>query len=143
MEEEMINNEVYKECQKNHAAGLGKYVTDGCNEYVTDGSKGNGKFCQACGCHQSFHRKVSVQEKIRQDVIDLPENEIDHSDASNTNTRAVTLKGSKGSAKESTNKLYLIREEGDEAERTSKKSNQKETEDHANAKQSSSSKASY
>ncbi|KAF9608757.1 hypothetical protein IFM89_010889 [Coptis chinensis] len=62
MEQEMVV-EVYKECQRNRAAGRGMHATDGCQEFVRDNSKLNGMYCEACGCHQNFHNKVFIQER--------------------------------------------------------------------------------
>ncbi|KAF5202134.1 hypothetical protein FRX31_008279, partial [Thalictrum thalictroides] len=64
MEGESTFTDSYKECQWNFAAALGMYSTDGCNEYISDISMPQGTFCQACGCHRNFHRKVLVQEKV-------------------------------------------------------------------------------
>ncbi|XP_078149082.1 zinc-finger homeodomain protein 5-like [Carex rostrata] len=46
----------YRECQKNHAAGIGGHVVDGCCEFML--SDDVTLKCAACGCHRSFHRKV-------------------------------------------------------------------------------------
>ncbi|KAF9622401.1 hypothetical protein IFM89_031204, partial [Coptis chinensis] len=110
-----INVEVYKECQKNHAAGLGKQATDGCYEYIRDDSKPNGMYCEACAFHRNFHHKVLVQEKRQsyqvnvrpssssnvklesQDVvIDLTENFIDP--MKNPNPRGFMIKKVKSEA---------------------------------------------
>ncbi|KAJ3692501.1 hypothetical protein LUZ60_012851 [Juncus effusus] len=45
----------YRECQRNHAAGVGGHVVDGCCEFML-GDDVTLK-CAACGCHRSFHRK--------------------------------------------------------------------------------------
>lgn len=53
---------IYRECQRNHAASLGSYATDGCGEFtIDDTSPGGGGClqCAACGCHRNFHRKVT------------------------------------------------------------------------------------
>ncbi|KAF9593389.1 hypothetical protein IFM89_022568 [Coptis chinensis] len=108
---------VYKECQKHHAAGLGKQVTDGCYEYIRDDSKPNGMYCEACAFHQNFHHKVLVQEKRQsyqvnvrpssssnvklesQDVvIDLTENFIDPMKNPNPNPRGFMIKEVKSEA---------------------------------------------
>ncbi|XP_064978558.1 zinc-finger homeodomain protein 6-like [Musa acuminata AAA Group] len=49
----------YKECLRNHAAGIGGHVLDGCGEFMPEGepSTPGGLKCAACGCHRSFHRK--------------------------------------------------------------------------------------
>ncbi|KAL9670452.1 hypothetical protein QQ045_008004 [Rhodiola kirilowii] len=51
---------VYKECQKNHAAGVGGYAVDGCREFMATGAEEteDGLVCAACGCHRNFHKKV-------------------------------------------------------------------------------------
>ncbi|KAF5195125.1 hypothetical protein FRX31_015288, partial [Thalictrum thalictroides] len=54
--------ELYKECQRNHAAALGWHATDGCNEYIHNTSY-PGMYCEACGCHRNFHKKVLVPVK--------------------------------------------------------------------------------
>jgi ZF-HD class homeobox domain-containing protein len=46
----------YRECQRNHAAGIGGHVVDGCCEFMP--SDDVTLKCAACGCHRSFHRKV-------------------------------------------------------------------------------------
>lgn len=51
----------YKECQRNHAPQLGIQVVDGCGEFVLRGPperRDDDMFCEACGCHRNFHRKV-------------------------------------------------------------------------------------
>ncbi|KZV35490.1 hypothetical protein F511_35871 [Dorcoceras hygrometricum] len=54
------SNEVYRECQRNHAASLGSYATDGCGEFTPDYTTPGGHLsCAACGCHRNFHRKVT------------------------------------------------------------------------------------
>ncbi|KAJ4972610.1 hypothetical protein NE237_005784 [Protea cynaroides] len=53
-------NEIYKDCMKNHAASLGSYATDGCGEFTPDSDTPGGLQCEACGCHRNFHRKVRV-----------------------------------------------------------------------------------
>ncbi|XP_042486096.1 zinc-finger homeodomain protein 9-like [Macadamia integrifolia] len=53
-------NEFYKDCMKNHAAGLGSYATDGCGEFTPDCDSPGCLQCEACGCHRNFHRKVRV-----------------------------------------------------------------------------------
>ncbi|XP_062153170.1 mini zinc finger protein 2-like [Alnus glutinosa] len=49
----------YRECQKNHAAGIGGYAVDGCREFMACGEEGTSGAlnCAACGCHRNFHRK--------------------------------------------------------------------------------------
>ncbi|XP_051126726.1 zinc-finger homeodomain protein 1-like [Andrographis paniculata] len=52
----------YRECQKNHAVGLGGYAVDGCGEFMPAGEEGTIEFlkCAACNCHRNFHRKESA-----------------------------------------------------------------------------------
>ncbi|RWW87554.1 hypothetical protein BHE74_00003620 [Ensete ventricosum] len=52
-------NSTYKECLRNHAAGIGGHVLDGCGEFMPEGepSTPGALKCAACGCHRSFHRK--------------------------------------------------------------------------------------
>ncbi|XP_061376021.1 zinc-finger homeodomain protein 3-like [Gastrolobium bilobum] len=49
----------YKECLKNHAAGMGGNATDGCGEFLPSGVEGTIEAlnCSACHCHRNFHRK--------------------------------------------------------------------------------------
>ncbi|GMH01386.1 hypothetical protein Nepgr_003225 [Nepenthes gracilis] len=49
----------YGECQKNHAASVGRYVVDGCREFMASGGEGTSEalICAACGCHRNFHKK--------------------------------------------------------------------------------------
>ncbi|KAK7317663.1 hypothetical protein RJT34_02087 [Clitoria ternatea] len=49
----------YKECQKNHAIGLGGHALDGCCEFMPAGPDGtlDALRCAACNCHRNFHRK--------------------------------------------------------------------------------------
>ncbi|KAL8473895.1 hypothetical protein ACS0TY_030672 [Phlomoides rotata] len=50
----------YMECQKNHAAGMGGFATDGCGEFMAGGEEGSLEAlkCCACNCHRNFHRKI-------------------------------------------------------------------------------------
>uniref|UniRef100_M1D8C7 Zinc finger homeodomain protein 1 n=1 Tax=Solanum tuberosum TaxID=4113 RepID=M1D8C7_SOLTU len=52
----------YKECLKNHAAGIGGHAVDGCGEFMPSGEDGTVDVfkCAACNCHHSFHRKETV-----------------------------------------------------------------------------------
>nr|XP_043608259.1 zinc-finger homeodomain protein 9-like [Erigeron canadensis] len=45
---------IYKECLKNHAAGIGGHALDGCGEFMPSTSS---LTCAACGCHRNFHRR--------------------------------------------------------------------------------------
>ncbi|KAF9671242.1 hypothetical protein SADUNF_Sadunf12G0027100 [Salix dunnii] len=57
------SNDLYKECQRNHAASLGSYATDGCGEFTLDDTSPSTLQCAACGCHRNFHRKVSYSNR--------------------------------------------------------------------------------
>lgn len=51
----------YRECLRNHAAGIGGHAVDGCGEFLPS-LAGNvadpGSYaCAACGCHRNFHRR--------------------------------------------------------------------------------------
>ncbi|KAI3988092.1 hypothetical protein MKX01_011881 [Papaver californicum] len=52
--------EVYGECQRNHSAKLGMNTRDGCGEYMADDTTQRGLYCDACGCHRNFHKKIVV-----------------------------------------------------------------------------------
>ncbi|KAJ0243547.1 Zinc-finger homeodomain protein 8 [Hirschfeldia incana] len=51
----------YKECLKNHAAGIGGHALDGCGEFIPSPSFNScdptSLTCDACGCHRNFHRR--------------------------------------------------------------------------------------
>nr|XP_004234800.1 mini zinc finger protein 2-like [Solanum lycopersicum] len=49
----------YRECQRNHAAGVGGYAVDGCREFMPSGEEGTpgALSCAACGCHRNFRRR--------------------------------------------------------------------------------------
>ncbi|KFK25766.1 hypothetical protein AALP_AA8G156900 [Arabis alpina] len=51
----------YKECLKNHAAGIGGHALDGCGEFMPSPSFNSNDptslTCAACGCHRNFHRR--------------------------------------------------------------------------------------
>ncbi|XP_010550055.1 PREDICTED: zinc-finger homeodomain protein 8-like [Tarenaya hassleriana] len=51
----------YRECLKNHAAGIGGHALDGCGEFMpsssTDPNDPTSLTCAACGCHRNFHRR--------------------------------------------------------------------------------------
>ncbi|KAG6774129.1 hypothetical protein POTOM_021478 [Populus tomentosa] len=49
----------YRECQKNHAVGIGGHALDGCGEFMAAGEEGtlDALKCAACNCHRNFHRK--------------------------------------------------------------------------------------
>ncbi|KQJ92483.1 mini zinc finger protein 1 [Brachypodium distachyon] len=46
----------YRECQRNHAAGIGGYAVDGCREFLAC-LPPQDLLCAACGCHRSFHKR--------------------------------------------------------------------------------------
>ncbi|GLJ46645.1 hypothetical protein SUGI_0982910 [Cryptomeria japonica] len=50
----------YRECMKNHAAGLGMHATDGCGEFMA--STESALKCAACHCHRNFHRREEGEE---------------------------------------------------------------------------------
>ncbi|KAM1256497.1 hypothetical protein PS2_030401 [Malus domestica] len=52
-------NEVYRECLRNHAASLGSYATDGCDEFILDHTSPGSIQCVAYGCHRNFHCRVT------------------------------------------------------------------------------------
>ncbi|XWS40876.1 hypothetical protein CRYUN_Cryun17cG0033600 [Craigia yunnanensis] len=56
----------YRECQKNHAAGVGGYAVDGCREFMASGEEGTSAAltCAACGCHRNFHRREVETEVV-------------------------------------------------------------------------------
>lgn len=65
MQGDKANDNIYRECLRNHAASLGSYATDGCGEFTLDDNNNNNTsprsaslHCAACGCHRNFHRKV-------------------------------------------------------------------------------------
>lgn len=51
----------YKECLKNHAAGIGGHALDGCGEFMPsplfNTNEPTSLTCAACGCHRNFHRR--------------------------------------------------------------------------------------
>ncbi|XP_073001074.1 zinc-finger homeodomain protein 9-like [Typha latifolia] len=53
---------LYRECLKNHAAGLGGHALDGCGEFMpspaSNPSDPTSLKCAACGCHRNFHRRL-------------------------------------------------------------------------------------
>ncbi|KAM7262069.1 hypothetical protein ACFE04_021146 [Oxalis oulophora] len=52
----------YRECQKNHAVGIGGLAVDGCGEFMPAGAEGtlDALKCAACKCHRNFHRKETT-----------------------------------------------------------------------------------
>ncbi|CAL9123911.1 unnamed protein product [Musa acuminata var. zebrina] len=53
---------LYRECLKNHAASLGGHALDGCGEFMlspaADPADPSSLRCVACGCHRNFHRRL-------------------------------------------------------------------------------------
>ncbi|KAG6384366.1 hypothetical protein SASPL_155843 [Salvia splendens] len=51
----------YKECLKNHAAGVGGHAVDGCGEFMpsplSNPADPASLKCAACACHRNFHRR--------------------------------------------------------------------------------------
>ncbi|KAK9052155.1 hypothetical protein SSX86_028783 [Deinandra increscens subsp. villosa] len=52
----------YRECLKNHAAGIGGHALDGCGEFMPSPTtfsqtEPSSYKCAACGCHRNFHRR--------------------------------------------------------------------------------------
>ncbi|XP_047333278.1 zinc-finger homeodomain protein 9-like [Impatiens glandulifera] len=51
----------YRECLKNHAAGLGGHAVDGCGEFLpspaTTPTDPKSLQCAVCNCHRNFHRR--------------------------------------------------------------------------------------
>ncbi|KAM6563924.1 hypothetical protein CsatB_023922 [Cannabis sativa] len=64
----------YRECQKNHAVGMGGYALDGCGEFLAAGAEGSldGLKCAACSCHRNFHRKETDSGGITADPYGGP-----------------------------------------------------------------------
>ncbi|KAD3642250.1 hypothetical protein E3N88_31474 [Mikania micrantha] len=61
----------YRECLKNHAAGIGGHAVDGCGEFMPSPTytptEPSSYQCAACGCHRNFHRR----EPTRTNFIDF------------------------------------------------------------------------
>ncbi|XP_028763458.1 mini zinc finger protein 2-like [Neltuma alba] len=55
----VVRNVRYGECQKNHAASTGGYAVDGCREFMASSGEGTSDAltCAACGCHRNFHKR--------------------------------------------------------------------------------------
>lgn len=68
---------VYRECQKNHVARMGRYAVDGCGEFMPSGEEGTAQAltCAACGCHRSFHRRDIKDNNNSQQLIFLANNQ--------------------------------------------------------------------
>ncbi|EFJ12039.1 hypothetical protein SELMODRAFT_38997, partial [Selaginella moellendorffii] len=53
----------YRECLKNHAAGIGGHALDGCGEFMPNKEDESSMRCGACDCHRNFHRREVEGEK--------------------------------------------------------------------------------
>ncbi|KAA8545488.1 hypothetical protein F0562_020272 [Nyssa sinensis] len=53
----------YRECQRNYAAPLMRYIVDGCGDFIPAREDGTSEslICGACGCHRSFHRREELE----------------------------------------------------------------------------------
>ncbi|XP_073024189.1 zinc-finger homeodomain protein 6-like [Primulina eburnea] len=67
---------IFRECLKNHAAGIGGHVVDGCGEFMASGEEGTPEAmrCAACDCHRNFHRKEVKGDPPQQPYIYYPYN---------------------------------------------------------------------
>ncbi|CAL9126996.1 unnamed protein product [Musa textilis] len=58
----VVEEFLYRECLKNHAASLGGHALDGCGEFMlspaADPADPSSIRCAACGCHRNFHRRL-------------------------------------------------------------------------------------
>ncbi|GJY15800.1 mini zinc finger protein 2-like protein [Tanacetum coccineum] len=56
----------FGECQRNIALHIGGYALDGCREFMASEAEGTdgALICAACGCHQSFHRRIVESEAV-------------------------------------------------------------------------------
>ncbi|OMO92242.1 hypothetical protein COLO4_17762 [Corchorus olitorius] len=53
----------YRECRRNMSIPTGRYIVDGCAEFIQRrGYNADPLQCAACGCHRSFHRRVLSNE---------------------------------------------------------------------------------
>ncbi|OMO75239.1 hypothetical protein CCACVL1_16272 [Corchorus capsularis] len=57
----------YRECRRNMSISTGRYIVDGCAEFIQRrGVNADPLQCAACGCHRSFHRRVlSAENQLR------------------------------------------------------------------------------
>ncbi|CAN0923657.1 Zinc-finger homeodomain protein 8 [Linum grandiflorum] len=72
----------YKECLRNHAAGIGGLALDGCGEFMpsspnssssaASGGEPSSLKCAACGCHRNFHRRESSGHYQQQQSLPFP-----------------------------------------------------------------------
>ncbi|URE44139.1 ZF-HD protein dimerization region [Musa troglodytarum] len=62
---------LYRECLKNHAASLGGHALDGCGEFMlspaADPADPSSLRCAACGCHRNFHRRLRDHDREGED----------------------------------------------------------------------------
>ncbi|KAG2300443.1 hypothetical protein Bca4012_012063 [Brassica carinata] len=63
----------YRECLKNHAAGIGGHALDGCGEFIPsplfNSSDPTSLTCDACGCHRNFHRREDDLSSVSDVVV--------------------------------------------------------------------------
>ncbi|KAG6423962.1 hypothetical protein SASPL_114371 [Salvia splendens] len=52
----------FRECMRNHAAGLGVHAVDGCGEFMPSATDPASLKCAACDCHRNFHRRDPPEE---------------------------------------------------------------------------------
>ncbi|KAI4321424.1 hypothetical protein MLD38_034807 [Melastoma candidum] len=70
----------YRECQKNHAVGIGGSAIDGCGEFMAAGEEGtlDALRCAACNCHRNFHRKETADSLASALVFPPPHHHYPH-----------------------------------------------------------------
>ncbi|KAI4388709.1 hypothetical protein MLD38_001014 [Melastoma candidum] len=70
----------YRECQKNHAVGIGGSATDGCGEFMAAGEEGtlDALRCAACNCHRNFHRKETADSLAGTVIFPPPQHHYPH-----------------------------------------------------------------
>ncbi|XP_047946544.1 zinc-finger homeodomain protein 9-like [Salvia hispanica] len=54
----------FRECMRNHAAGLGVHAVDGCGEFMPSFTDPDSLKCAACDCHRNFHRRDPPEEPV-------------------------------------------------------------------------------
>ncbi|KAL6964421.1 hypothetical protein U1Q18_035476 [Sarracenia purpurea var. burkii] len=64
---------IYRECQRDFSMNRGRYVGDGCHEFlkVGDDRAPEVYFCGNCGCHRNFHRKEEVPIHVEPQAIQI------------------------------------------------------------------------
>ncbi|KAJ0780205.1 putative transcription factor ZF-HD family [Helianthus annuus] len=63
----------YGKCNKNYAASNGKHVLDGCGEFMPSFTSASRYiYCNACGCHRSFHHQTKYHYPPYNYVIQYP-----------------------------------------------------------------------